>query len=434
MPSKIPTTLSLQPRRPAVADSRPPPPGGRLGLPAIEAGDKGRRESRPPPLAGPGGGPAATGWLTTLVAVHSVASGACGCTDELGRTGRSRARAVRQDAVAGLSPSHRPCGPTSSRAAAAEYRGGRTFGGRRWHGTSRDERLVTMMRMSSLLFVLVAEVSLALSSCASEAGMAEERAWRELLSHEGQDGWDLDRAAWNTFTKLLRRRLPQDADRSEFLRAWAVVRFESVPRVVVFEASAIGWNIQGDFPVRAHVFTEEGEWLSTEDFSGGWCIMWGLPRAVHLTSVDAEVLKIIAGSSIDKFARWTQYYGLRNNRLVLLRLEDASGKAIPNENGAPNWTVGPILKSPKEVPWEESLSSEDPVERLSALVWLGGTHVNPNLPTEWKYSHEDVTVGAFCEELRNRPGISARLHDLAASPNPWVREAALLALSPQRYH
>src|SRR5260221_10819845 len=119
------------------------------------------------------------------------------------------------------------------------------------------------MRMSSLVFVLLAAISGALSSCASEAGTAEERAWRELLSHEGKDSCDLDRAAWNTFTELLRRRLPQDADRSEVLRAWAVVRFASVPRVVVFEASAIGWNIQGDFPVRAHVFTGKGEWPSS---------------------------------------------------------------------------------------------------------------------------------------------------------------------------
>ncbi len=212
-----------------------------------------------------------------------------------------------------------------------------------------------------------------------------------------------------------------------------MVRFASVPRVVVFEASAIGLNIQGDFPVRAHVFTGNGEWRSSESFSGGWCKDWGLPCAVHPPSVDAEVLKITARSTIDRFARWTQYYGLLNDHLVLLRLEDSSGKAIPNEFGAPNWTVGPILKSPKEVRWEEILSSGDSTERLAALVWLGGTHVGPGVPPGTEVYHEDRTLGAFCEELRARPGIMARLRALANSPNPWEREAALLALSPQRH-
>jgi hypothetical protein len=216
------------------------------------------------------------------------------------------------------------------------------------------------------------------------------------------------------------------------MEAWTVVGFVSLPRVMVFEGSAIGWSIPGDFPIRAHVFTGEGEWLTSENFSGGWRAFCGSPTVTHSTMIGAEIIKI--GCAPDGVATWTQYYGLRNNRLVLLRLEDEFGKAIPNEYGAPNWTMGPIPKAPQEINWEEMLSSGSLPERLAALVWIGGTHVDPNLPADWESFHEDIRIGAFCEELRRRPGVAARLQELAASSNLWEREAALLALSPQRYH
>jgi hypothetical protein len=219
------------------------------------------------------------------------------------------------------------------------------------------------------------------------------------------------------------------------MAAWAVVPLESLSRVVVFEASAIGIGIPGDFPVRAHVFTWDGGWLSKEDFSGGWRTDWVSARAVCPKNVGLEVIEVSACGSMDNntVPLSKQYFALRKDHVVLVRLEDRAGKAIPNEYGAPNWTIGPIPKFPRDEDWQGTLLSDDLTDRLAALVWLGGTHVDPGFPPGTEVYHEDRTLGAFCEDLRRRPGISARLRVLADSPNLWECEAARLALSPKRH-
>ncbi len=41
---------------------------------------------------------------------------------------------------------------------------------------------------------------------------------------------------------------------------------------------------------------------------------------------------------------------------------------------------------------------------------------------------EDVEQARSVKEIRERPGVRGRVADLTRSPDPWVREAATLAL------
>jgi hypothetical protein len=139
---------------------------------------------------------------------------------------------------------------------------------------------------------------------------------------------------------------------------------------------------------------------------------------------------------------------------VLVRLERKDGKPLRNGYGCPNPSVGPPAPSKTAEAWARSLASEDKVEVLEALMWLGGwrktvewlkeeqeqeRHFEAEHP-ETKGGPSSATLdtcpgaledAALYAEVRARADVKARLEELSKSDDAWVRQAAELALKPQ---
>lgn len=78
------------------------------------------------------------------------------------------------------------------------------------------------------------------------------------------------------------------------------------------------------------------------------------------------------------------------------------------------------------------LNSHVVLDRLEALVWLAGTHLDPERaePDTW---HEDVESARLWWRIVNREDVKATLRRLADSDEPWEAEAARAALAPSLY-
>jgi hypothetical protein len=260
----------------------------------------------------------------------------------------------------------------------------------------------------------------------------DQRAWRELLSYAEGGSAASKKGQQGRLDELLQRRLGYGKNNDSFTQAWSVLPLESLQRVVVFETPS-SVAIPSEFEVIGHVFSAEGVHLSQEAFSGGWRMMWASVRIRSVSGVAPQIIEVTSDNSLGGADVARQYFAVLRDRLVLVRLEDGAGKGCRNHYGAPNWTIGPRppLTSPET--WEQSLASSDPVEVLRALAWIGGTHLDPSATSRREARHEDPVEAALCIEVRNRPAVLSRIRDLAKSPTVWLKEAALLAASPEWY-
>jgi hypothetical protein len=119
-----------------------------------------------------------------------------------------------------------------------------------------------------------------------------------------------------------------------------------------------------------------------------------------------------------------EYFALRNDHLALIRIETANGESLQNEYVHANSEIGVVPEAHTEEDWAKMLESNDIIEMLSALVFLGGRHIapadDPDAPGKSQYA------GLF-EQLLANPRIREAIEQLAKSHDEWVRQAAMLA-------
>ena len=92
----------------------------------------------------------------------------------------------------------------------------------------------------------------------------------------------------------------------------------------------------------------------------------------------------------------------------------------------------PLLRT--ETEWTSDLLSVDRLAVLKALVWLGGIHGDLKEGEEPRPDREEEGQIRLVRQLRQNPTVNARLRELSQSKDPWVSEAASLALDPQDTH
>jgi hypothetical protein len=177
-------------------------------------------------------------------------------------------------------------------------------------------------------------------------------------------------------------------------------------------------TIPGECRAAVHFLDRSGELLYTAEFGTG--------NRIDIRSATLRREPLAGGWVLDvcscgvigpDVAR--QVYGLPGGRVVLLRLENSAGRAVPDLRNA----IGPVTPARTPAEWEKLVCSGKTMATLEALAWLGG---GPrwNGP-EWA---RDPT--GQIETVLKRPGVQKALAELARSKNHWLAEAAALASRP----
>jgi hypothetical protein len=161
---------------------------------------------------------------------------------------------------------------------------------------------------------------------------------------------------------------------------------------------------------------------------------WCFPTGSRMTPASASIaLSNDAGSDLiviglEQFINGRdvarEYFGLSDDRLLLVRLENHKGEAVQNEYV--NSEIGLVPNATTVEEWASMLESGDKAVVLSALTFLGGRHLTESSrhfalgPQESKYA--DVF-----QKLIGSARIRELIEDLTKSGNAWVRQAAVLA-------
>jgi hypothetical protein len=134
-----------------------------------------------------------------------------------------------------------------------------------------------------------------------------------------------------------------------------------------------------------------------------------------------QTAPVINGRNITK-----EYFALNNDRLRFIRMENDKGDLVQNEYVFPNYEIGVVPDAHTIEQWSALLESKDKSDVLSALIFLGGKHIDEPERRLLPGPHESKYVGLF-RELIGSARIRELIERLRKSDNEWVRQAAILA-------
>jgi hypothetical protein len=195
-----------------------------------------------------------------------------------------------------------------------------------------------------------------------------------------------------------------------------------------------GFEVPGFSWIAVHLF--DGEWKQTavDNFPTGYRIslfdVW--QERVDSLPEPAIVVRLGTIGSFGNFTyRQRQYYAVRDGRIALVRLEQ-EGKDMGRGSFAAShpWT-GPKPPLRSAAQWIDLLGSEDPADVLESLTWLAGSHMATTEQRSPDVNQESLEDSRLWEAVRDDPRTKQKLAALAKSTNRWVREAAVLAATPE---
>ena len=181
---------------------------------------------------------------------------------------------------------------------------------------------------------------------------------------------------------------------------------------------------------RVEVSAASGAGGYAASFSTGWLTdcAWVQVRP-YPGRGDVQVLEIQSERAEWNPARRLIYGLTRDDRLVLLRIEDERGDfVLLNTYTTPWLSVGPAvdLRSPEA--WAEALAASDPAVVLEALNWLGGEHREPSRVDDTSdpdFESQESALSAA--RARASRAVAAAVQRLRESPDRWIAEAAWAA-------
>lgn len=247
----------------------------------------------------------------------------------------------------------------------------------------------------------------------------------------GQDIRKLSEAEQTRFAAIVNSLIPNEQTHLSliFHQNWYVwkLQCEGTTRFVLFQGEPIT-SIPGTSQAHVHLFDAFGQVVGQTSFSTGWRIDI-LDAAIESNPLAGETVIVVKTTPVINGADIaTQYYAIQHDNVVLIRMEDHQGVAIANHYGAPNHTIGPEAVRRTESEWMRGLSSLRVTEVLRTLAWIGGSHAEP-MQNPGNVYREDFDSSTLHVIVCQRADVRRAVLELASSSsNPWVVEAAKLAL------
>jgi hypothetical protein len=166
-------------------------------------------------------------------------------------------------------------------------------------------------------------------------------------------------------------------------------------------------------------------------FQTGWRIQLKDASLEHSADLDGDLLvidtfRVINGRDVAK-----EIFAIGGDQLRLVRLEDSKGNAIQNEYVFANAEIGIVPEAQTTQEWTDLLQSKNKSDVLSALVFLGGRHLDEDARLALPETHESKYASLFQQLLASQP-VRRRIDELSKSEDVWIRDAAALAARKPR--
>jgi len=264
-----------------------------------------------------------------------------------------------------------------------------------------------------------------------------------LEAYVGKDLRQLEEEDFREFARTVKAITGKKPKYKEWssLAPWWVKEFHAGSARWMFLEAYPGYDIPDISAGRVHIFGRNWKRIGKQAFSTGYRFFLNEAKIVTNKTLDQDLLVIQITSSGPFLVRGKQkkpafeqgdyqrqYYALRGDRLVLVRLEDNEGRLVRNHY---RWSAppkGPPVPKRTKTDWIQSLDSPVPIEQLATLVWLSGLHLASAEPRDKNVNQESVKDSALFEAVRDSPRTKEIIRRLTGSEQPWVKKYAKFAL------
>lgn len=155
---------------------------------------------------------------------------------------------------------------------------------------------------------------------------------------------------------------------------WKTTRTVEARLVLLLGESLV--MIPGGSSACVQIFDSEEHRIGSWSFQAGWRVRLYDASLEYSSNLASDLIVLHTSPEINGRNIAKEYFALKNDRLRFIRLEDDKGAPIQNEYVFANSEIGvtPDAKTVEQLAM--LLESEDKTQVLSALVFLGGKHID----------------------------------------------------------
>jgi hypothetical protein len=148
------------------------------------------------------------------------------------------------------------------------------------------------------------------------------------------------------------------------------------PARYIFLLGAPLFMIPGGSSASVQLFDATENSIATWSFQTGWRINLVNASLEYSSKLSGQLMVLRTQPAVNARNIAKEYFAIAGDRLRLVRLENDKGELVQNEYIFPNYEIGliPLAKTTED--WAAVLESEDIADVLSALVFLGGRHID----------------------------------------------------------
>ncbi|MHC4663716.1 MAG: hypothetical protein ACYS8W_18810 [Planctomycetota bacterium] len=246
----------------------------------------------------------------------------------------------------------------------------------------------------------------------------------------GRDLREMEKGAKAEMEKLINRLTKKKKDRLRWSGSpwyiWRIPEEGEKFRYLLFIGHPL-MSIPGASGAEIYIFASSGKKISYTSFSTGWRIGISVASLSIVKSGGGPIITVDSRPAINGRPVMKQYYGVIGDEIWTIRIEGSNGELLNNRYVYPNHTIGPRNSGRKEEGWKAALDSKNRLEVLSALIWLGGRHLDAETVRE-NVRKEDKKEAAVYHKVADDPEVGRKVKKLCSSEDEWIKEAAEMAL------
>jgi hypothetical protein len=185
-------------------------------------------------------------------------------------------------------------------------------------------------------------------------------------------------------------------------------------------------SIPGGSSACLQLFDSRAKKINSWSFQTGWRINLVDASIEYSTDLASYLIILDTARAINGLNIAKEYFAISGDRLRLVRMENDKGALVQNEYVLPVYEVGLVPDAKTVDEWAGLLESKDKADVLSALVFLGGRHIDGPGPDFGVRPMQSKYAPLFLQ-LLGSPRIREIIERLRNSDDDLIRQAAGLA-------
>ena len=187
-------------------------------------------------------------------------------------------------------------------------------------------------------------------------------------------------------------------------------------------------SVPGSCSLQIQLFDLQGKFIKSISFQSCYRMDLISVKVEFIPELDRNVIVAESYRFENGIDAAKQFYGIVNDEFLLIRLENHDGEIIPNHYSSIHM-IGTTPPQRSEEQWINSLKSNDIIEVLATLEWLGGKHQGNLVWVGGNRQKIKTEETDFIDKILANETVKLKILEFAQSENKWLQDSANFVLN-----